>query len=200
SSGASGAGRAARRPAAGGVTTTSTTRSDAMGCCSTAMGGMPLSGQAWPGAAAAFLAMWMVMMVPMMLPSLVPMLWRYRKAVSRTGGTHLAGPTALVGAGDFLVLVGVGGIAFPLGAALAEVEMRQAALAGAVPFAAGGVVLIAGALQFTAWKRRRLACCREAPGADGARGDAVAALRHGVHLGLRCGRCCLNLMLVGLVL
>src|SRR5262249_58848890 len=112
-------------------------RSGAMGCCSTAMGGMPLSGQAWPGAAAAFLAMWMVMMVPMMLPSLVPMLWRYRKAVSRTGGTQLAGPTALVGAGYFLVWVGVGVIAFPLGAALAEVEMRQPALGSPAPLRRG---------------------------------------------------------------
>jgi predicted metal-binding membrane protein len=29
------------------------------------------------------------MMMAMMLPSLVPMLWRYRKAVARTGETRL---------------------------------------------------------------------------------------------------------------
>jgi predicted metal-binding membrane protein len=33
----------------------------------------------------------------------------------------------------------------------------------AVPIAVGVVVLIAGALQFTAWKAHHLACCREAP-------------------------------------
>jgi predicted metal-binding membrane protein len=43
--------------------------------------------------------------------------------------------------------------------------MQQPALARAVPIAVGVVVLIAGALQFTAWKARHLACCREAPGA-----------------------------------
>ena len=31
--------------------------------------------------------------------------------------------------------------------------------------AAGVVVLMAGAFQFTAWKAHHLACCREAPGA-----------------------------------
>jgi hypothetical protein len=49
--------------------------------------------------------------------------------------------------------------------ALAVVEMQQPALARAVPIAVGGVVLIAGALQFTAWKARHLACCRAGPGA-----------------------------------
>ena len=55
--------------------------------------------------------------------------------------------------------------AFPLGVALAAVEMQLPTLARAVPIAVGVVVLIAGALQFTAWKARQLACCREAPGA-----------------------------------
>ena len=38
---------------------------------------------------------------------------------------------------------------FPLGVALAEIEMLQPALTRAVPIAVGAVVLIAGALQFT---------------------------------------------------
>jgi predicted metal-binding membrane protein len=46
-------------------------------------------GQTWPGAAASFLAVWVVTMVAM-LPSYVPMLWRYRQAVGGTGGTRLA--------------------------------------------------------------------------------------------------------------
>jgi len=41
---------------------------------------------------------------------------------------------------------------FPLGFALAVVEMQQPALARVVPIAVGVVVLIAGALQFSAWK------------------------------------------------
>src|SRR5262249_28070423 len=49
--------------------------------------------------------------------------------------------------------------AVPLGVALAAIEMQQPALARAVPIAVGVVVLISGALQFTAWKAHHLACC-----------------------------------------
>jgi predicted metal-binding membrane protein len=149
-----------------------------------AMGEMPMSGgwtmsmvwmrmpgQTWPVAAASFLGMWIVMMVAMMLPSLVPMLRRYRQAVGKTGQapartnkTRLGRLTALVGVGYFCVWTAFGMAAFPLGVALAAIEMRQPAVARAVPIAVGVVVLIAGGLQLTAWKARHLACCREAPG------------------------------------
>jgi hypothetical protein len=38
-------------------------------------------------------------------------------------------------------------------------------LARAVPLAVGVIVLIAGVIQFTAWKKHHLACWRETPGA-----------------------------------
>jgi predicted metal-binding membrane protein len=57
-----------------------------------------------------------------------------------------------VGVGYFFVWTAFGMAAFPLGVALAAVEMQLPALARAVPIAVGVVVLIAGALQFTAWK------------------------------------------------
>src|SRR4051794_10633244 len=162
---------------------------------------MRMPGQTWPGAAASFLGMWVVMMVAMMLPALVPMLRRYRQAVGRTGETRLGRLTALAGAGYFFVWTVLGLAAFPLGVALAAVEMQQPALARAVPMVAGVVVLIAGALQLTAWKARRLACCREAPG----RGrtlpaDAGTAWRHGLRLGLHCSHCCAALMAILLVI
>jgi predicted metal-binding membrane protein len=178
-----------------------------------AMGGMPMPGgwtmsmawmrmpgQTWPGAAASFLGMWVVMMAAMMLPSLAPKLWSYRQAVSGTGETRLGRLTALVAAGYFLVWTVFGMAAFPLGVALAAVEMRQPALARAVPIAVGVVVLIAGALQFTAWKAHHLACCRVVPG----RGptlpaDAITAWRHGLRLGLHCGYCCAGLTAILLV-
>jgi predicted metal-binding membrane protein len=148
----------------------------AWGGSMSAMGGMPMPGgwtmsmawmrmpgQTWPDAVASFLGMWVVMMVAMMLPSLIPMLWRYRQAVGRAGETRLGRLTALVGVGYFFVWTVVGMAAFPVGTALAAVTMQQAALARAVPIAVGLVVLIAGALQFSAWKARHLADCREAP-------------------------------------
>src|SRR5438093_1030932 len=114
------------------------------------MAWMRMPGQTWPGAAASFLGMWVVMMVAMMLPSLVPMLWRYRQAVGRTGETRLGRLTALVGVGYFFVWTVFGMAAFPLGVAVAAVEMQTPTLARAVPIAVGVVVLIAGSLQLTA--------------------------------------------------
>jgi predicted metal-binding membrane protein len=177
------------------------------------MAWMRMPGQTWPGAAASFLGMWVVMMVAMMLPSLVPMLWRYREAVGRTGGTRLGRLTALVGVGYFFVWSAFGMAVFSLGAALAALEMELPALARAVPLAAGVIVLSAGALQFTAWKARRLACCRAAPGGclvvpvtlalpalPALPADAALAWRHGLRLGLHCCYCCAGLTMVLLVL
>jgi predicted metal-binding membrane protein len=165
------------------------------------MAWMRMPGQTWGGAAATFLGMWVVMTAAMMLPSLVPMLRRYREAVGSPGGMRLGRLTVLVGVGYFFVWTVCGLAAFPLGVALAELEMRQPALARAVPVAVGVVVLMAGALQLTSWKARHLACCREAPG----RGrtlpaDARTAWRHGLRLGLHCSRCCAGLMAVLLVI
>jgi predicted metal-binding membrane protein len=113
--------------------------------------------------------MWMTMMTAMMLPCLVPMLRRYRQAVGRNGEGRLGLLTVVAGVGYFFVWTVVGVIAYPVGVALAAMEMRQAALAQAVPIVVGVVVLIAGALQFTAWKARQLAGCR------GARGHGLSA-------------------------
>jgi len=202
------------------------------------MGGMPMPGgwtmsmtwmrmpgQTWPGAAVSFSGQWVVMMVAMMLPSLIPMLWHYRRAVGRTSARRLGALTAIVGAGYFLVWIVFGMAVYPPGATLAELEMQQPVLARAVPFAAGVVVLIAGALQFSAWKARHLAYCRASgfartsanagcatspqgpPAAEAGPGssrtlwtDARTAWRHGLSLGLHCSYCCASLMAVLLVI
>jgi predicted metal-binding membrane protein len=162
---------------------------------------MQVPGQTWLGAAASFLAMWVVMMVAMMLPSLVPMLWRYRQAVVRTGETRLGRLTTLVGVGYFFVWTVFGMAVFPLGVALASVQMQHPALTRAVPIAVGAVILMAGSFQFTAWKERHLACCREAPGRGRMlRADAVTAWRHGLRLGLHCTNCSVGLMAILLVI
>ena len=142
------------------------------------MSEMSMSGQPWLGAAASFLAMWVVMMVAMMLPSLVPTLWRYRQA-------GLGWLTALVGVGYFLVWTAFGMAAFPLGLALTRI----------VPIAVGVVVLMAGFFQFTAWKAHHLACCREA-GRGPVSADAGTAWRHGLRLGLHCAKCNVGLMAI----
>jgi len=158
---------------------------------------MPMCGQTWAGVAASLAGMWVVMMVTMMLPSLMPMLWRYREAV---GGTRVGRLTVLVSAGYFGVWAVFGIAVFALGVTLAVLVMRLPALARAVPVAVGMVVLLAGALQFTAWKARHLACCRASRGhCRKLPADALAAWRHGVRLGLHCCHCCAGLTMMLLV-
>ena len=162
------------------------------------MAWMRMPGQTWLDAVSLFIAMWVVMMVAMMLPSLVPMLLRYREAVVGSGTPRLGRLTTLAGLGYFLVWTALGVIVYPVGIALAEIEMQQAAIARAVPIAVGVVVLAAGALQFTAWKAHHLACCRET-GFGPRSADARTAWRHGLRLGFHCACCCANWMAILLV-
>jgi len=164
------------------------------------MAWMRMPGQTWLGAAALFLGMWVVMMTAMMLPSLTPMLGRYRQAIG-DGEPRVSRLTALVAVGYFFVWTVFGMAAFPVGIALAEAEMQHPALARVVPLATGVVVLVAGALQLSAWKRRHLTCWREASPSvrAGVSASYGEAWRYGVRLGLHCVRCCANLMVILLV-
>jgi predicted metal-binding membrane protein len=185
-----------------------TSASGAMPLCGSramSMAWMPVHGgtwggtweEAWPAAAAAFLGMWTAMTVAMMLPSLVPMLARYRGAVATRSEARLAWLTALAGAGYFAVWAALGVCAYALAGALAEVARQWPASVDAGSVAAGAVVAVAGAIQLTPWKARRLACCREGPGHDRTLpADAGTAWRHGLRLGLQCVRCCGNLMAI----
>ncbi len=167
---------------------------------------MRMPGQTWLGAVGSFLGMWVVMMVTMMLPSLVPTLARYRRAVVQTAVARghdlsLGWLTVLVGGGYFFVWTVFGVAAFAVGVALVTLEMGKPDLARVVPLAVGVIVLGAGALQFTAWKSRQLACCREVSGCARALvADAGGAWRYGLCLGLRCSYCCVGLTVVLLVI
>lgn len=164
------------------------------------MAWLPMPGQTWADAGASFLGMWVVMTVAMMLPSVGPVLWRYRQSVAGTGRTNPALLSAIVGVGYLVVWTVVGMAVFPLGVALAAVEMVQPALARATPIAAALVVLLAGAVQLTAWKARHLAACRHVPARGRTmRADAGAAWRYGLDVGLHCARCCANLMAIVMV-
>lgn len=180
----------------------------------TAMGGMPMPGdwtmsaawmlmpgQKWLNAGVSFLTMWTAMMVAMMLPSLVPMLRRYRDAAQATRAARLGRLTGLMAVAYFSVWLVFGMVAFPIGLALAAEEMRNPALARAVPVATGAIVIIVGMLQFTRWKTHHLACCRATP----VRGDAMStdigdAWLHGIDLGLHCGQCCGGMIVILLVI
>jgi predicted metal-binding membrane protein len=179
-----------------------------------AMGGMPMPGgwtmsmmwmrmpeQTWAGVAVSFLGMWVVMMVAMMLPSLAPPLSRYRQALASSPDSRPGRCTLLAGAGYFGVWAAFGIAIFPIGTALADFVMDQPSLSRAIPMAIGVVVLICGLLQLTRWKADHLACWREAPHDGGPQpAGGVAAWRVGVRLGARCGLCCVNLMIILLVM
>ena len=160
-----------------------------------------MPGQTWPGAAASFLRMWFVMMVAMMLPSLIPALRCYREAVAAKATARVGWPTAVVGLGYFSVWTVFGIAVFPLGVGLISIEMQQPALARAVPTVVAVVVMICGSLQFTAWKARRLACCRAVPGSIRASVTPShgEAWRYGLRLGRHCALCCANLMVILLI-
>jgi predicted metal-binding membrane protein len=162
---------------------------------------MPAPGQSWPGAAVSFLGMWVVMMAVMMLPVLLPMLWRYREAVATTGETRLGRLMAVATTGYFFVWAVFGLVVFLLGVEVMTLEMRLPVLNRAAPLLAGIVVLAGGALQFTAWKARRLACCREAPVCSRVSPtNLITAWRHGLRIGLNCSYCCAGLTAVLLVI
>lgn len=157
------------------------------------MAWMRMPEQSWLEVAASFLGMWTVMMVAMMLPSVVAMLGRYRLAAGNMGATRLASLTLRVAIAYFLVWTAIGVVVFAAGAALAQVEMRVAALSRAAPIAAGIVVMVAGAVQFTAWKAHQLSCWS-------AEVRTSTPGRHGLELGLRCARSCANLTAILLVI
>ncbi|HEX6808450.1 MAG TPA: DUF2182 domain-containing protein [Gemmatimonadaceae bacterium] len=156
-----------------------------------------MPGQTRLAEGASLVGMWTVMMVAMMTPSLIPMLQRYRRAIGWLGGTALGQPTAMAGLGYYLVWNAFGIALIVSGIALASIAMRFALLARAVPVAARGIMVIAGGFQFTRWKARHLAGCREDATCEHALdGHAPSAFRHGLRLGVHCACCCAGLMAI----
>jgi predicted metal-binding membrane protein len=154
------------------------------------MAWMRMPGQTWPAASASFMGMWVLMMVAMMMPSLVPMLSSYRRALGEADGVGRR--TAIAGAGYFAVWTFAGVCAYPLGLGAGAAAMRWPAVARLVPLATGAVLVLAGAVQLTAWKARHLRCCRDGPDCDA----APSAWRYGLRLGVHCSLCCSGLMAV----
>ena len=150
--------------------------------------------QTWLGVAASFVGMWVVMMIAMMLPSLTPVLWRYRQVVGWMGQKRLDYLTTIIAVGYFSVWTVLGIAVFAIGTTLATFEMQRPTIAATVPFVGGLVVLLAGLLQFTRWKARHLACCREPSGNDSALPVHTGrAWREGLQLGVHCSLCCAGL-------
>ena len=153
----------------------------------------------WFGAYPMFVVRWTGMMAAMMLPSLVPRLWNYARTATPRGPARGVGLAALAGVGYLLVWAALSAVVYPTRVAFGAAAAGLPALARATPMLVGAVVASAGALQFTAWKARHLACWR-APANDRRRFAPGGALRHGACLGVHCGSCGAGLTAVLLAL
>ena len=138
--------------------------------------GAELGGLGW------FLGVWAAMMAAMMLPSAVP------AAVARTSR---ALPTALFGVGYLAVWTAFGVVASALFRIVASIDLGRFAWDQDGPYAAGGVIVLAGIYELTPLKEQLLRRCRSPhdPRESG-------VLRAGVASGLYCVGCCLGLMAV----
>ena len=161
---------------------------------------MVMPGQSWLGATASFVSMWTVMMVAMMVPSLVPKLLCYLESLGKqTTVARAAWLVAMAGVAYFVVWAALGLMVFPLGVALADVAMRKANVARAMPIVIATAVVAAVLIHVSSWKARHLVRCRDTSSAGVlGRDDASAAWRHGLCLGVHCVRSCAYLTVIAL--
>jgi predicted metal-binding membrane protein len=164
------------------------------------MAWMRMPGQDWFDAAVPFEAMWILMTLAMMLPAVSPLLARLYGGLQQDRCKRAGLQAALVLAGYLVVWAGIGIVAYAVGTSIADRTMQLSSLARAAPFASGAAITTAGAMQFAAWKKRVLRCCRAVPPRSRRfRSNAAASLQQGLVLGTRCAACCSNLTLVLLV-
>jgi predicted metal-binding membrane protein len=161
---------------------------------------LAMCGRNAPAQLVAWLGMWSTMMVAMMLPAIAPNLWRYRCAAVHAGATHPTALTVCVGVGYLLVWIAMGAMISVTGTALATGLLGHPVLACAAPLAMGAVLMLAGALQCTAWKARQLTHCRQWPASAGVLPTHFCrAWRVGLSLGRHCIASCAGLTAILLV-
>jgi predicted metal-binding membrane protein len=142
-------------------------------------------------------AMWILMMAAMMAPAMAPVIAIYAGlAAKEDKGTRLALRIFLFSLGYFMLWA-----IFSVAAALGQLGLRSSdwfVMGGtqALPFAAGILLIVAGAYQFTPVKEFCLAHCRHplayllSHWREGLSGAFPVGARHGVY----CLGCCIALM------
>jgi predicted metal-binding membrane protein len=145
---------------------------------------------------ALMLAMWWVMMVAMMLPSAAPVILLAAALNRRTTGRAPFSATAVFVAGYLLAWLGFSLAAVAAQAALSEARWLGSGMASASGVLSGGLLLAAGAWQFTPAKRACLRHCRSPVDwlirhrGRGWRGALAIGVGHGGY----CLGCCWALM------
>lgn len=146
-----------------------------------------------------FMGMWIGMMIAMMFPAVAPLVLAHRSVVKHRGEGLGATLSFVVG---YLVIWSLIGV-IPLLAFLWFRNLAgETAIAGWLPRVAGGVLVVAGAYQFTGWKALCLKACRTPVTfvlTHDFGGGARSAFRAGLSHGAYCLGCCWALMAVLLV-
>jgi predicted metal-binding membrane protein len=163
------------------------------------MGGMILGlgqvGTAMPNPMAAplFMAMWLTMMVAMMFPAVAPIVLAHRHVVRRRDEGVL--PTVAFILGYLAVWTAIGLV--PLVAFLLFRNLGMDSSSSWLAVLSGGILVVAGAYQFTPLKTICLRACRNPLSfvlqhdfSRGARGAFLAGITHGAY----CLGCCWALM------
>ncbi len=147
--------------------------------------------------------MWVAMMVAMMLPPVLPWIWFFAAATRPVApGWRLWGRTLLFASGYFALWA-----LYSAGAAVAQTQLSARALLHPTalklaPTAAGALLILAGAVQFSPLKNACLKHCRSPLGyfltrwRNGPRGAFSMGFRHGVY----CLGCCWALMALAFAL
>jgi predicted metal-binding membrane protein len=174
---------------------------------------MRMPGKNWAQSAGMFMAMWFAMMVAMMTPSMMSKLNQFHRSLIWRKADHPGISTTLVASGYFTIWTVIGIGVYALGIPWALAAMRWAALSQAVPIFTGLVLILAGAFQFSPWKRKGLGQCRDlliyAPYRRQRKGipvkilkqsDALASFKEGLGQGLSCALCCAGSMAILLAL
>ncbi|MEP6948316.1 MAG: DUF2182 domain-containing protein [Ginsengibacter sp.] len=152
---------------------------------------MRMPGQTWFTSMLCYMLMWLAMMVAMMmLPALPTFLKTRRKWTSH----------CYMATGYFAIWLIAGIAIYPVGVWLAKMEMKSEPISRAVPLLSGAILIVAGAIQFTRWKRKHLLGCRSQFGCAAACPEHEKSFRLGCEQGATCFACCAAPMTILLVL
>ena len=162
---------------------------------SSMVGGLADVGRAMPFqmSAALFLGMWTTMMVAMMFPTVAPIVFLHRMVMRRRRAGRA--PTVAFGSGYLAVWAALGVVPFLVLHAFRSTTEPSPSVARA----AGLILVLAGAYQFSRWKETCLRACRS-PMTFLATHDfshgKLGSFRAGFSHGLYCAGCCWALMAV----
>ncbi len=162
---------------------------------------MPMTSAWTPVQSTLMVVMWAVMMAAMMLPSAVPMVFAYDRM---DGGSAegRGGSTALFVVGYVVVWSLFAAAATGLQWILHSITLVNGMGVATQVWLSGGLLIGAGAVQFTPGKMRSLGACRTPMGflMTSWQEGRTGAVKMGLHHGRLCLACCWSLMALLFVL